>query len=404
MESTAQDLPVVPPSRLSRTERREKAVADALRTLIRDLHLERFGILPPGQADFPLQIDLSVCPGDNWALNFKPALADQVGRQLEDACAQHGVFCPGRVFCFRCESSGCDHAAPPSALSVFKGYAETGLPEWQDLHQVFVETRDERVGRLFGGPREVLARVQLGHGLRERQLSSFGRSSKTYALLGQVVAGYFLLPPMKGADPARRLAMTFQVVEIRGAGGRIGLKLNTLARLEADLDELLASDWEPWVYRARELAVHAIETIERRVQAARETGRTEDAQAALRRVPSVLKRLAEFLERGHRQDRRRTHHAEVRRQENRPVHKALEDARDALPEAVFHDDKTGAMVICGSQGRAHVFNEKGRHVTSFTLTPDAVEFRMRTRRWRRATLEEAATLGELIRKSERPES
>jgi hypothetical protein len=408
MDSTVQDgsgNPAAQPVRLSRTERREKAVSDALRTLIRDLHLEQFGVLPPGQEDFPLRIDLTVHPNDNWALHFSPPLADQVGRQVEDACARHGVFSPGRVFCFRCESSGCDHAAPPSALSVFKGYTEMGFPDWQDLHQVFVEARDERVGRLFEGQREVLARVQLGHGLRERQLSSFGRSSKTYALLGQVVAGYFILPrSVKADDPARRLAMTFQVVEIRGAGGRLALELNTLACLGVDLDELLGSDWEPWVHRARELARHALENVEHRVQVAREAGRTEEVQAALRRIPSILKHLAEFLERGHRQDRRRTQHVEARRHEHRPVHKALEDAREAPPESVFHDDKTGTTVICGPQGRAHVFNEKGRHVTSFALTPDAIEFRLRTQRWRRATREEAVQFRDLIRKSERPES
>jgi hypothetical protein len=348
----------------------------------------------------PLHLAFSVCPGDNWALRFDPSLSEQVGGQLEDACARQGVFRPGRVFCFRCESAGCEHAGPPSALSVFKGYAATGLPEWQELHQAFVEARDERVGRLFEERSEVVALVQLGHGLRERQLSSFGRASKTYALLGQVVAGHFLLPRARGGtEAARRLALTFQVVEVRGPGGRVDVKLNTLAGLGPawDLDELLAGDWEPWLGRARELAARAIEGIERRVQAARRTGRTTDLQAAMKRIPFVLRRLAEFLERGHRQERRRTRHVEARRHEQRPVHKALEDAHKALMEAVFHDERTDAMVICGPQGRAHVFSAEGRHVTSFTLAPGAADFRLRTQRWRPATPDEAAQLRERIR-------
>jgi hypothetical protein len=216
-----------------------------------------------------------------------------------------------------------------------------------------------------------------------------------------VVAGHFILPrPAKPSDVTGRLAMTFQVVETRDARGRISVRLNTLAGLGAgcELDDLLASEWEPWVNRARELALHAIEGIERRVRIARESGQHEDVQAAMRRVPAVLRRLAEFLERGHRQGRRRTRHVEVRRQENRPVHKAWEDVRDAPPTAFFHDEKTQAVVVCGAQGRAHVFNQEGRHVTSFVLTPDAIDFRLRTQRWRRAKPEEAAAIKQRIQR------
>ena len=389
------DSPTPEAPRLSRAERREKAVADALRALIRDNHLDRFGAVMPEKADLSLHIDLRVQPEAGWAVSFIPPLSEQVARQIDDARALHGAYRAGYVHCFRCESAACVHATPPSASSVFKGYAETGLPEWQDLHQAFVTARDGRVGLLFDSRPHVLALVQLGHELRARQLSTFGRSSRTYALLGQVVTGYLMLPQQTARlDSSRRLALTFQVVEIREPHGRIGVRLNTLAGLGTglDLDELLASDWEPWVYRARELAARAIEDIERRVQAASEGNRPDDIQVAMRRIPSVLRRLAEFLERGHRQGQRRTRHVENRRHDQRPVHKALEDAREAVSESVFRDERTGTMVVCGPQGRAHVFNDAGRHVTSFTLTPDAVAVRLRTQRWRRATPDEAASV------------
>jgi hypothetical protein len=182
------------PPRLSRAARREKAAADALRALIRDLHLDRFGAVLPAGGDVPLTIRLTARPQQAWELAFDPPLSDQIGRQVEEAQAGRAVFRSGRVYCFRCESTDCEHARPPSALTVFKGYSATGLAEWQDLHQAFIEARDERVDRLFDERAQVLTLVQLGHDLRLRQLSSFGRSSKTYAILGQVVAGYFLLP------------------------------------------------------------------------------------------------------------------------------------------------------------------------------------------------------------------
>lgn len=379
----------------SRTERREKAVADALRVLIRDTHADRFGSSAPDNVDFPLHLQLHVQPAANWALNFEPPLAEQVGRQIEEVRALHGAYRAGYVYCFRCESAACGHAAPPSASSVFKGYSETGLPEWQDLHQAFVSAHDGRVGSLFEPRPQVLALVQLGHELRARQLSTFGRSSRTYALLGQVVVGYLTLPQSTlRSGTSRRLALTFQIVETRESHGRIGVRLNTLAGLPPDLDleELLGSDWEPWVHRARELTVRAIEEIEWRVQAAAEGNRAAGIQAAMRRIPSVLRRLAEFLERGHRQGQRRTRHVENRRQEQRPVHKALEDTRDAPTDAVYRDERAGTMVVCGPQGRAHVFSDTGRHVTSFTIGPEAVALRLRTQRWRRATPEEASSV------------
>jgi hypothetical protein len=388
------DTPAVP-SR-SQAERRERAVADALRTLIRDLHLDRFGAAPERMGTIDLALRARVTPGENWALSFDPPLAEQVGRQIEEVQAAHSVYRPGRVWCFRCESAECGHAAPPSAVSVFKAYTATGLPEWQDLHQAFIAAQDPRVDRLFASAPETLALVQLGHALRQDQLSSFGRSSKTYAILGQVVAGYFQLPRrLAGRDETRRLAITFQVVETRGRAGGLELRLNTLAGVPAgvDLDDLFAEEWESWAFRARELAARVLAAMTERAEAARRTRRAEELQAVMRRVPTVLRRLAEFLDRGHRQGRRRTLHVEDRRRhDGRPVHKALDDARTAAAEAVYVDERSGTLVVCGAQGRAHVFNPEGRHVTSFVLGPGDFDLRLRTRRWRRATPEESAGL------------
>ena len=391
----------IPPSpALSQAARRERAVADALRTLIRDLHQERFGAAPERLGAIDLMVHVRVRPGENWALVFEPSLAEQAGRQIEEAQAAHSVYQPGRVWCFRCESADCEHASPPSAVSVFKAYSSTGLPEWHDLHQAFIAAQDTRVDRLFADTPDTIALVQLGHELRQEQLSSFGRSSKTYAILGQVVAGYFQLPRRRvGRDELRRLAMTFLVIETRGRTGGVELRLNTLAAVPMgmDLDDLFAEEWESWAFRARELASRALAAMSERAEAAHRTRRTEDLQTVMRRVPTVLRRLAEFLERGHRQGQRRTHHVEDRRQrDRRPVHKAMDDAREAPAEAVYADEKTGTFVICGAQGRAHVFNPEGRHVTTFVLGPGDFDLRLRTRRWRRATPEETAGLRQKI--------
>ena len=380
----------------SRTDRREKAAADVLRTFIRDAHVARFGPVINGQEKVELQLRLTVRPADNWTLTFDPPLAEQVLHLLQDAQADRGAARKGRAYCFRCASSVCEHSLPPSSLHVFAGYSPTGQPEWEEFAQTLIAGRDERIDRLFADRPAVLARVRFGRDLRDRQLTSFGRASKTYAILGQVAAGYFPLriPGVVRGQPPERLALTFQAVETRDIGGRLNLMLNMIGTHPqgASLEDLLAGDaaWGNTVYRAREIAARDLENLERLAAQAREVGRPDDALAVMKKVPAVLMRLAESLERGDRQTARRTQHAETRRGSDRPVHKALDDALAARPEALFSDERTGGIVVCGPQGRAHVFNTQGRHITTFTLKPEAVDYRLRTERWKRLSPENVA--------------
>lgn len=379
-----QESPAAP--RRSRSERREQAACDALRTFIRDLHMSRFGAVRAKSGDIDLVLRLKARPEGEWELQFEPSLGEQLVPQMEDAQAGWGVFRHGRVYCFRCDSAECEHALPASPLCVFDGYAPNGLPEWKELAQVLVEEKVERVDRLFRGAPGIVAYVRGGKDLRERQLSSFGRASKTYSVLGQVVAGYFQASsaPANGNGGASRVAVTFQAVEVREEGGGMRLRLNTLARLPdgQEVSDMLLSDWEPELYRASETARRSVEEIEYNASMARRRGDTEEARECLRNIPRVLRRLAESVERGYRQRGRRTKHVEQRRREQRPVHKALDDAREAQPEHLFFDEKTRTTIACGPQGRAHAFSADGRHVTSFVLGSGAAEFRVRTGRWR----------------------
>ena len=378
--------------RKSRSERREQAAGDAIRTFLRDMHMDRFGAAPPKQGEIDVVLRLKAKPAEDWSLRFDPPLGEQLHGQLVDAQAQWNVYRPGHVHCFRCDSSDCEHSAPPTPLSVFTGYAPNGVAEWREFAQVLIEARDERVDQLFAGRPGVVARLQFGHDLRDRQLSSFGRSSKTYSILGQVTAGYFLL----AGDPPQKLAITFQVVEVRGEAGRKRVRLNAIAAVPgANLPDLLASGGLPAVYRARETSSMAVEAVERRADGAD----AEAAREAMKQVPSILRRLAESLDRSGRQDSRRTRHVEERRAQQRPVHKALDDVRDAAPDKWFHDEKAGTAIVCGPQGRAHAFSPNGRHVTSFSLRPDSIEFRLRTHRWRPMTAAEANEIKRRIEES-----
>lgn len=384
-------------SQADRMTRRERAAADAIRTAVRDLHDARHGPVVAGAPALDLTLRLRVRPADNWAVEFAPALAEQVADQMAGLHAALGAYREGAVYCFKCESTVCEHAVPPSPLSVFAGYEPIGRPEWRDLGQVLLSRRDERLPNLYDTPAHAVAAVIEGHDLRQRQLAEFGRSSLTYSILGQVAAGYFRAG---GSGNVDRFAVTFQAVECRGVGGRIEVKLNAIGLLPdgTPLEEWLASEAGAGLARARAAARRAIAQVELLAAGAAAGGGAAALRHVFGRVPGILRRLAESIERADRQGQRRTRHAEQRRREQRrPVDKALDDAGAAPPEAFLFDEKTGARIVCGPQGRIHVFNPEGRHVTSFTLPAGGVEFRMRTARWARLPEDQVESVRSAIR-------
>ena len=377
-----------------RSKRREEAACDALRALLRDVYTRQYGMRVPDKGGLQISLKLRVDPGNAWQVGFDPDFDTQVDRQFADAQAQWAVYLRGHVYCFRCESASCTHGVPPDPLHVFRGYSSTGVPEWCEMVQALVDAGDDRVDALYADPPQVLARMQTGHILKSQQLSSFGRSSRTYSVLAQVVAGYARLPAVWAARAGGtdRLALTLQAVETRGHKGRIRLALNRIiGGLTPDaMDELLVSEWQPGLRRALDSADWRLEDLQRRVDALGADASPAAIKDCLREVPGIMRQLARTIEQGVRQGGRRTRHVEERRAQQRPVHKALEDARTAGAGSVFADEKKGTIVVCGRQNRAHAFNAEGKHVTSFVLGAGGAQFRVRTRRWRALDADELA--------------
>src|SRR5262249_6583697 len=154
-----------------------------------------------------LHLDLSIPSGETAGPGrSEQTLSGQVARDVREAASRADSFQAGHVYCYRCEAAVCDHALPPRPAAVFSGYGPTGQPQWMDLAQVLLEARHERVEELFTAP-SPLALVQAGRDLKHRLLHPFGKASKRYDLLGQVVAGYF-----RGGD-SDTCAVTVQAVE-----------------------------------------------------------------------------------------------------------------------------------------------------------------------------------------------
>jgi hypothetical protein len=375
----------------SRSERRARAALDALRTLLRDAYVARFGAKPPAVAELPLTLRLTARPQDGWTLALASPFEDQVAEALDAAQAVAGAFEDGRVFCHRCGNSRCAHSAPADPWQVFRGYDATGRPEWGDFAQAILDAHDVRAEQLYAVPPAVLACVQNGHDLRKAQLSAFGRASRSYAILGQVVVGYLPSDGFRShAANGQRLALTVQAVEARDVRNHLALRLNVIVgghTVDA-WRERLASRWCPWVGRSLGASGVALASLQRDIAACRETG--TPPSDVYRRIPALLNRLAQSLEQGARQDDGRTHHAAQRREEHRPVHKALADVADSRPEHCFVDLRHNTWIVCGKQGRAHAFGRDGRLVTSLALPAGNAAFRVRTGRWRTVTPEEFA--------------
>ena len=302
------------------------------------------------------------------------SLADQVAHAVRAAAAEGESFRPGRVYCYRCENSLCEHSAPPRSPAVFTGYGPTGAPQWADLAQFLLDRKDEEVEGLFQEPPAVVARVFYGRELKGRQLHPFGRASKRYDLLGELVAGYF------GSRRDALSAVTVQAVESRQPGGRTRIVLNVVGSPPADpafADAL----------RAARLRVQAIEE-----DLGRPGVTPERRSELLRRIPGWLREMGRSIERASRQHGRRTRHAEERREERRPTQSAERDAREAADAAIYADEEHGTLIVVGPRGRVHAFTPEGRHVTSLTLEVGALERRLRQERWRPARQEEIAML------------
>jgi hypothetical protein len=171
-------------------------------------------------------------------------------------------------------------------------------------------------------------------------------------------------------------------VETRTATGQLALRLNPVCRLPegGDLAERYASGWGTWVQRAHRTAESALEDMARRINDAGED-RHRVARATLNRIPGVMQRFAQSLDRGHRQTRRRTHHAEQRRQQDRPVHMAFNDATRAKDDILLYEERSDAVVVPGPQGRIHLFSRSGKHMTSFVGKAGTVDQRRRSQRW-----------------------
>lgn len=312
------------------------------------------------------------------------AILDQLHDALEEAYVARASYVRGRVHCFRCGTSGCAHAVPPTRKSVFVAFARTGTPVWEEFAQVCLQRGDGSAARVYAQPPEIVAHYDPGSALRREQLADFGRDSKAYRVLGQVTAGYLPIWNEALGEPDKA-ALTYQAVESRWGARGFKLDLNPIGPFPKAPPRGERQEWLDFTLDrlARQTREH-LEIVQ---------AESKDAPDLELLVAPPLRKLASSLEKLFRRERRRTGHGNERsRDGDRPTGKALEDAAGALPEEILRDARTGAAVILGPALRVHIFGRTGRHVTSAVYSKDAIDRKVRAKIWLPVPQAEAVAL------------
>jgi len=362
-----------------------------------DLH--PLGHLLAGRGE-PLDLHVAV------PTSLREGRIEQMSRDAEEALQaalqeliQHtAVFQPGRIFCFRCQSADCEHAVPATGRQVFTGYRGTGAPRFQDFGQWLLHRRDPRVDLLYRDPPQLAAVVSPGSELTADLFPAFPATG--YHLHGQVAVGWYLAPDLSVSGHRRPLspvAVTLQVISSRAQEGRhrrrFGLNVIGTGPAGEPLDHLWDRLGEiPWGDAVR-WAQTVLGGIEHQLAKA---PRAPD-KAIEARIDGLLQALGRRLEKGARGKERRTQHAQQRHQDgDRPTRMALADLARAAPGDLLVDTRRETLVVVGDRGRAHVFNQQGKLVTSVRYSPAVIEKRRQNGLWRPAAADEVKILRERV--------
>jgi hypothetical protein len=356
------------------------------------------GSFPDGGVPLELRFELDLESGALQGVG--EPIPEQISAGLRRALAPADLFRPGRVHCHRCGSAECEHAVPPRPQAVFAGYGPTGQPEWVDFAQLLVERKDPRIEAFYDDPPAIVPLVVMGRDLKKRLLRPFGRASKGWDPLAQLVVGGLRDRGRSLTGREQLFAVSCQAVETRSGDGTRRLVLNLVGTTPdgKEAESWFAERSERWISLEVARARRRLAAIEREVV---EGARRPGGGSPLAAVPAVLHELARALEQGERQSGRRTVHSEHRRLESRPTPAALGDAWSAPDERFLVDERRETVVVLGPKGRAHVFAPDGRHVTSLRIGGDQLERRIGRERWRPARPDEIRAFRERLPK--RPE-
>lgn len=275
----------------------------------------------------------------------------------------------GAVFCLQCLEPDCEHAKPPSSDAVFQRYTPNGKPVFRPLLDILLAQRPTLGEQLYRGPRALVDFVciqpQKEDPLLDEVLQRHSTSVEAVLHLGFLKS--------RRLDAEMRCAVSILLLREHQQYRlhQVGLDASIFERLA----ELPDSDHIKALNQSLAFARRKLKRLRRQTRA----GVADQKMSPV----TVLKQLGTAMRRMSTKHRGRTEHAKLRHaQGDRPTGEALKDAINVGAASLLFDERRQTWVVIGRRGRAHLFADKGRHVTSIRLDTGEVDRKKGSGRWR----------------------
>lgn len=342
-----------------------------LNSFLLKLAEKEFSFLGRGDS-LQLDIRLDVLRSPDGSLSISSNLEDKLKSQGLGEKHFELFSEKNSVYCYHCESYECGHSHPQNSMQVFYKYASNGLPMWIELSQLVVEQTGQWDVSLFSDSPNVRTVQLSGKEIHSDQLAVFGRNSETYQVLSQVAAGYF------GGNKGK-MAVLFQAV-LQMRDGYSAIHLNTV------LAEHHRRDFTSFLQASEHQQVaRSVRKMQKLLSAlSGYTGSMTTAEVRSQVEQKAEKIMSDFvgkISRVSRQRERQSHHARMRKQQNRPVAEAMRDLNLVNEENIYHDTLRDTFVVIGRKNRVHIFSRSGVHITSIQLPSSSIQKRLKERRW-----------------------
>lgn len=353
-----------------------------------------------GVSRITLNLDLSDSVednGDTASVCMTPSLLEQIRHQLRELNVHRGAYRRGAVYCYLDESAECTHSRPGHPSHVMAEYLPNGIPDWRDFRDVLIDEHPAAAAQLFKSRDRTVAVTMRGRDIKHRLLSSFGKSSRTYNILGQIICGFFSIQPSDISDQTiDDLALTIQAVEYRDSEGTMRLGLNTISGHDDIniLDHLTSKAYAAFRDKLIETE-RTLASIARDIRTAPADRKNEVLKQRMSSIPGLMRDIQATVLKMNQRRHRRTGHAESRSSDNRPVFTAMDDLQSVRVEDILEDPRNRTIIVPGRRRRWHVFSRNGRLVTTLFLDSEKVQSRLSRKRWRPV---EAAILDAFLQK------
>lgn len=322
------------------------------------------------QQDEVASLDLHLGDDEAWARS-KAAFIDSVTDNVPICQSAFG----GKLVCLQCQGQSCNHGLPTRSDDVFIRYTPNGKPLFQSFPDVVLREQPKLADKLFGSSSTLITYVISDPQAVDPLLPEVKQQAQR-TLIGVLHIGFLRSEALSTEE---RSALSVVMFEI---GGRyelqvVGLNELSLARIRAlpDSDHL-------------KMLETAFRSARRKIKRLMRQRRAHIADQKMSPI-AILNQLGAMMRRINARGQSRTRHAKKRHaQGNRPTGQAFRDARQVTPAHLLFDERRRTYVVLGRRSRAHLFTERGKHVTSIRLQQGELERKKNIGRWRATNAED----------------